>query len=98
MGKKAREQRAAAIAMNSKSTQERKDEMDIIRGKLENLGLSTQQEGMTEVTAIIDTFIATGESITCHIKLPGTQRVCMMKLANRKTSESIVNLAFRSGV
>lgn len=99
MGKKGREQREKKLLEISKSREERQAEMDLIKTKLWcNLGLTSEQHGMAEIGRVIDDFVETGESISCAIKLPGTQRICQLKLANRKTSESIVNLAYRSDV
>ena len=98
MGKKAREAREKKLLLDSKTREQRAEEMKNIRQKLQNLGLTSEQENMNKIEKVMNDFIETGYSNTIDIKLPGTQRVCQMKLANRKNSESIVNLAFRSEV
>lgn len=72
--------------------------MMVIKRKMADLGIGSEQEGMEQINQVMQTFIESGESHTIDIKLPGTQRTCQMKLANRKSSESSVNLAYKAHV
>ncbi len=82
----------------SKTLEQRQGEVQEIKTKLSELGLSTEMPAIMEIYNIMDDFASTGDSRTENIKLPGLKRIARLKLANRPQSESTMCLAYDENV
>ena len=79
---------------NCKSYQERYDEIEKIKSKLDELGLSEEHPGIDIFIALAQKYIKTGEGGTGKIKLPGLQRVLNYILTNTKNKKNSVSLEY----
>ncbi len=96
MGKKSR--RGVKKPKEMKTQLERKAEMDTIKGKLSELGLSGEMKGIDEFYERALEFINSGESWSGKIKVPGSQRILDVILTPYKHKVSTSALLYSKGV
>ena len=79
---------------NCKSYQERYNEIEKIKSKLDELGLSEEHPGIDVFISLTQKYIETGEGGTGKIELPGLQRVLNYILTNTKNKKNSVSLEY----
>ena len=73
-------------------------EINIIKEKIENLGLSNSNENINELYNIFENYIETGQSESGIIKLLGLKREIHYILSNRQHIENSVNLKYNENI
>ena len=96
MGKKNR--RKERKAKEIKTEKERKEEMDRIKGKLTELGLVEEMEGVDEFYKRAKDFEKTGDGWSGKIKVPGTKRILDIRLTSNKLKECAMALLYDENV
>jgi len=96
MGKKNR--RGIKKPKEMKTEAERRQEMDTIKGKLAELGLSAEMEGIDKFYERALEFINSGESWSGKIKIPGSQRILDVILTPYKHKVSTSALLYNKNV
>lgn len=91
MGKKSRNQKKEK---QFKTREMRKEEIYIVKKKIEELGLSEQMEGIKEFYKLFEEFKETGESRDGKIKLIGFKRILNYILTNTVGKKCLVNLSY----
>ena len=96
MGKKSRRDRVKEVVERSK--EERLNEINEIKVKIDNLGLNNNFDGINTFLAIMDQFVDDGLSQSGKIEIPGTKRILEYGLFNDKKKKIVVNLKYDENI
>ena len=81
-----------------KSKEEKIIEINVAKDKLQNLGLSTEIEGIRQFYQICDDYINKDFPWSGEIKLNGTKRILQSILPNKKINKISLNLKYDENV
>ena len=81
-----------------KTQQERINEVNTIKSKLQNLGLSNQIDGIKEFYQVCQDYIDNDHAWTGKIKLNGFKRIIQCSLSRRQTTSCNINLKYDENV
>jgi methionine synthase II (cobalamin-independent) len=83
---------------NQKTSEERKREVEKVKNKFQELGLSTEIEGVKHFYDMMDTFVETADGKQGTIPLPGLGREICYLLTNNKKHEVGAMLKYNSNL
>ena len=95
MGKKNKKKKKEKIY---KTKEQRIEEVNKIKNKIESFGLSEEHKGIPELYKVLDDFEKDGYSNSGKIKLPGLKRVVYFILTVNQKIESTVSLKYNPDV
>ena len=81
-----------------KTKEQKKFEINEAKEKLQNLGLSTELEGISEFYKICEDYIEKNYNWSGEIKLNGTKRILQCILPNKKINKVSITLKFDENV
>ena len=81
-----------------KSKEEKIIEINVAKDKLQNLGLSTEIQGISEFYEICNDYINKDFSWSGEIKLNGTKRILQAILPNKKINKVSLNLKYDENI
>lgn len=97
MGKKNRIRKRETIT-NYKNPKDRQIEIDVIKKKLDELGLGNGNEDILKFYKILESFVDTGENSQGKIEIKGYKRIILYILNNNQKHKCKVELKYQENI
>ena len=81
-----------------KTREDREKDINEIKMKIISLDFSSEMKDIKKIFNVFDNYVETGEPYNDKIPIRGTNRICEIRLTNRKTFQNTVCLKFNQTV